>query len=399
MDRTYDQERLKTLRGILKTAPIDSRPAGRPIRAYLAELRDFTNAGNYTRHLVDRDGCDITGMLARQQVLRCCHDPEIPPLAAFALCMAWGGQRMDHYRQCLNSPTLLHMLTELRQSRGTRLQDYAMASGMRVAGLGTTFLSKLLYFLRPTRDAYVIDQWVTKSLQMLVDPCPLRPIKWGGPHPETTPIEYDEACRCLEEIGEKLGGLSGETTEQLLFSHPGGAWRSIIEDTFRSGATASPGRPRSQARDAASGDCPFCRLAEEVRSAHQKALESGRELPSTTTPSVHHICDRVSPCRVYCGRVWDIEFYYHINKNFVRVGAFLPRKVAEKHQRLQARGLEISPDFWGPVEFGNPGTTLSLSIRVRGGSDGHGSQSGDLVSRSANGMVEIYQRINRLMLH
>lgn len=377
--RIYNAERLEILKGLLAGAPVATCPAGRPPRAYLDDLAELENLGGadtkaQVQRLLEQHGVEMARPLDRQQVLTFCRNPEMPTLGAFALCMAWGGQRMDHYRSCLESPALIGLLEQLRKSKRSRLEDYALASGMMVKGLGVSFLTKLLFFLRPRRDAYILDQWIAKSLKFLIQPpCTVKLVKWGGPHHETTPHEYDEACLALEEIGALLGGLSGDLTEQLLFSRPSGEWRIQVDKAFyatdnASSNKASRGRPKNKAAESSSDQvCQLCALATKVMASHLEAVKAHRKVPPSLTPAVHHLCNRVSPCRVYCGREWGIEFYYHINKGSIRVGAFVPRATANRYRDLKSRGLDISPGFWGYAEFRQGRETISLSIKVPAG--------------------------------
>ncbi len=391
--RIYYEERLEFLKGLLDGAPVATCPAGRPPRAYLDDLAGMEELGGadikaQVQRLLEQHGVGMARPLDRQQVLAFCQNPEMPTLGAFALCMAWGGQRMDHYRSCLGSTALIGLLEQLRKSERSRLEDYALASGMMVKGLGVSFLTKLLFFLRPRRDAYILDQWIAKSLDFLMEsPCAVKLVKWGGPHHETTPHEYDEACLALEEIGALLGGLSGDLTEQLLFSRPSGEWRIQVDKAFyspdnassdnRSSNKASRVRPRNNP----AGACQLCDLAKEVMDRHLEAVKAHRKVPPSLTPAVHHLCNRVSPCRVYCGREWGIEFYYHINKGSIRVGAFFPRATANRYRDLETRGL----DYWKPAVFGRGRETISLSIKV----------PGELIDVAVNQMEVLFQSIDR----
>jgi hypothetical protein len=322
----------------------------------------------------------------------------MPTLGAFAICMAWGGQRMDHYRRCFQRPALLvGLLEKLRKSERSRLEDFALADGMQIPGLGVSFLTKLLFFLRPRRDAYILDQWIAKSLKLLVDPCPIRLAKWGGPHAETSPLEYEEACQALEDIGKSLGGLSGYEAEQLLLSSPAGAWRREVHDGF-SVCSETSKRQDSAVKSKVFGEsCPFCELASKIVTRHLEASREYRHVPISVTPAVHHLCGRPSPCRVYCGRELGIEFYYHINSHFIRAGAFFPKKIAFQYHDLKARGLALDQDFWGPVAFGGSGKTISLSVRVVGEIQVTGPQLEDFLSRAVDAMEDLYGRLDRVL--
>jgi hypothetical protein len=403
MERSYNTEWLDKLKGLRLEGESKPGPVGRPVREYLSDTALFRAWGGgdlefKVARLLETGGASVMRPLDRNQVLKFCQNPEMPTLGAFAICMAWGGQRMDHYRRCFERPALLvGLLEKLRKSEKSRLEDFALADGMQIPGLGVSFLTKLLFFLRPRRDAYILDQWIAKSLKLLVDPCPIRLAKWGGPHAETSPLEYEEACQALEEIGGSLGGLSGDEAEQLLFSSPAGAWRREVQGGFSVCSETSKRQGPAVKSKGFGESCPFCELASKIVTRHLEASRECRHVPISVTPAVHHLCGRPSPCRVYCGRELEIEFYYHINNHFIRAGAFFPKKIALQYHDLKARGMALGQDFWGPVAFGGSGKTISLSVRVVGEIQATGQQLEDFLDGAVDAMEELYGRLDKVL--
>jgi hypothetical protein len=68
--------------------------------------------------------------LTRDQVRAIARDSSIPPLAAYACIMAWGGQRMNHFVSSLDTSTRIRRLVEyLRDSSRDRAQDFDYVTG------------------------------------------------------------------------------------------------------------------------------------------------------------------------------------------------------------------------------------------------------------------------------
>lgn len=173
--------------------------------------------------------------LTRDQVRAIARDSSIPPLAAYACIMAWGGQRMNHFVSSLDTSTLIRRLVEyLRDSSRDRAQDFDYVTGKAalVKGLSISFYTKLLFFLREKPNAYILDQWTAKSARLLFPELNIRLTAQGLPDPGTTPREYEEYCSALESCcGPRAWGdnwQSGEEIERGLFDKPGGKWRQHV---------------------------------------------------------------------------------------------------------------------------------------------------------------------------
>ena len=131
--------------------------------------------------------------------------------------------------------------------------------------------------------------------------------------------------------------------------------------------------------------------------SHHAAVKNHRKVPASATPAVHHLCNRISPCRVYCGKERGIEYYYHINRGSVRVSAFLPHSVVGLHR---AALTEKGRTFWGRVELRESARTLSLSIPVSpenpesGAIDSSGEERSKLIDEAVKAMEELYRRVD-----
>jgi hypothetical protein len=349
-----------------------------------------------------RMGFDPNAPLRRFQVRFLCRNSQINDFQAYAFVMAWGGQRMSHFRSSANDNHLLDLVKQLRTSKLSRSEDFerCRAACAGIKGLGISFFSKLLYFLRPKTDAYILDQWIAKSLSVLFNPSPVRMAPWGGPHPMTTATEYDACCEAIEQLGLKLGGWSGDQVEQLLFDRPGGKWRTYVTNCL-AGATDEE-LAEFETTEASPCDdthsCLPCTLAEIVAAMHREAAESESKIPAFADPSVQHSCQRTSPCRVYCGINGDgWQWYYHINKASVRVGAFIPRSSKDCLGNLGKRGEEIDSKFWEGITISDHGDTCSISICVSGGCNAPLSDFPETADRAVSAMENLNRRISQIL--
>jgi hypothetical protein len=350
--------------------------------------------------IIRKMGINPDAPLTRDQVRAICSNNKVGAFQAYAVVMAWGGQRMSHFRSSANDSHLLDLVKQLRTSKLSRSEDFerCRVACAGIKGLGISFFSKLLYFLRPKTDAYILDQWIAKSLSVLFHPSPVRMAPWGGPHPMTTATEYDACCEAIEQLGLKLGGWRGDQVEQLLFDRPRGKWRTYVTNCL-AGATDEE-LAEFETTEASPCDdthsCLPCILAEIVAAMHREAAEGGSKIPAFTDPSVQHSCQRTSPCRVYCGTEDGREWYYHINQASVRVGVFIPRRLKDAHRKLRKRGEEIDSGFWDGITISDSGDTCSISINVSGGSNSPLNEFPDIADRAVVAMEKLYRQLSRI---
>ena len=150
--------------------------------------------------------------LRRSRVHEICRDENIPVLEAYAVAMAWGGQHPVHFSSSIEEPSrsrLERMLHELRNSRNHREKDFEVVQSActRIRGLGISFFSKLLFFFRPDPDAFILDQWTAKSMDLLFEDPPVSVSRFGFPAPDTSPIQYD----LFEVLSEVVDGRAAKS--------------------------------------------------------------------------------------------------------------------------------------------------------------------------------------------
>lgn len=214
--------------GIFPSPPVQGR-VGRPVRNYLV-------------HISPRGPTGWTlppfATLHRAEVREICRDHTIPVLEAYAICMAWGGKRWDHFCSSVagaSQANLEKLLNDLRVSTCTRAEDFKRAklAAVGVKGLGISFYTKLLFFFRPEPDAYILDQWTAKSIIKLINPGPVR-LKNGLPADNTTEEEYEAYCKAIEELATALSSSenswTAEDVETGLFDRPRSRWRLHLGD-------------------------------------------------------------------------------------------------------------------------------------------------------------------------
>ena len=188
---------------------------------------------------------NINGPLTRTQVREICTNPAVNPLAAYAVAMAWGGQKDINFESSIKAPVLPDLLQNLRNSQQERGADFQKTQKVvaQIEGVGIAFFTKLLYFFRSQPDAYILDQWTAKSACILFEHPPVRLGQRGNdkgyypPADDTTAVEYGAFCSAIECLATELwpGVIgAGQFAEAAMFDvgKGKGVWRSFVKDHF-----------------------------------------------------------------------------------------------------------------------------------------------------------------------
>jgi hypothetical protein len=354
-----------------------------------------------------------TGALNRSQIIGLCHDSDVNVLVAYAAVMAWGGRNYHNYQLSLedkNHLRLIPILETLRSSTQSRQEDFTamQQAAESIKGLGISFYTKLLFFMRPTSDAYILDQFTAKSAGLLFDDCRVALNYSGYPDPKTPPISYEWFCDAIEKLGRSRAShpsWTGEQTEQAMFDVRGGKWRRYIlkmygepvAETSLERISSIPSTPPTIS------DLPQTKLSPELEAKslalliaqiHGKAYHNGEELPGSSPKPTNS-----PPIRVHCRLVDGVIWQYALQKHSVHAQVFIPPKQIGRYDELRSH-LEISDHDFGHGIHGSGdkgGKTRSLRKTVDGGLDADPSQWDKIAQNAVEAMAVLFQRLNELL--
>jgi hypothetical protein len=328
--------------------PPEQGPVGKRPESYFKDLP--APAGTYVASIAKVPGVG-SKILDRGQVRKVSQDTTIDPLVAYACIMAWGGRNFRNYRLSLgngNATKVGDLVRYLRASGGSREEDFAYTqkAAEKIPGLGISFYTKLLFFLRKKPDAYILDQWTAKSASVLSSFPKIKLTSLGLPHPKTSPKSYEAFCAAIDNCAGPSGWgsawKSGEDVERTIFDRPGGKWRTWLNSHFEnadgkitpkqqprgSGANppkppkAPPGAPPAPGGnlggDGPQGEDRQRAFAEFLRQFYLRNLEAGAFLPEKcghfARPNKLHVMGRNGP-------IWQ----FVINDSEVHAEIFFPK--------------------------------------------------------------------------
>lgn len=99
-------------------------------------------------------------------------------------------------------------------------------------GMGAAYFTKLIFFCEPSHKGYIMDQWTSKSVNLLTGKDVVYLRIDGYVNKKNTVKNYQCFCEYIEKLASKLG-TSGEKVEMAMFSKGGSnkwPWRQYVID-------------------------------------------------------------------------------------------------------------------------------------------------------------------------
>lgn len=177
------------------------------------------------------------GALCRNGLREFCARADTP--IAFLAIAAWGGMHRLHGGRAWSARTKwIPILEEVRSSERTRGEDFASLHALQVMGsfpgVRAPYFTKLLFFLRCKPDAYIMDQWTAKSVNLLMGREIVKLSPLGLVEPDNDWKRYEEFCNIVDYLA-KLLECDGSAAEHALISRGGRKpwkWREYVKSHF-----------------------------------------------------------------------------------------------------------------------------------------------------------------------
>lgn len=169
----------------------------------------------------------------------CAENSGFTDAEAFAAVMAWGGMRRDHGRLVKTRiDAVSGIIGRLRNGVLSRSQAFSEFHNLRTAkilpGMTAAYFTKLIFFCPRRHDGYIMDQWTSKSINLLFGDEVVDLSKAGFVTDKNDAERYEHFCKCIEQLG-RHAGWDPEETEVRLFSEgrKKGAWRNYVIANWR----------------------------------------------------------------------------------------------------------------------------------------------------------------------
>jgi hypothetical protein len=174
--------------------------------------------------------------LDRTRVRVLCRDQSMDVLIGYLAVMAWGSQRRDHGKSAWASRRVFaDVLDGLRQRKLSESEAYEFFIDNEISGLGPAYFTKLIYFFSAEETCFIMDQWTSKSVNLIFGEEKVRINSSGWVTRENTWSHYKSYCDSVRQLSRECG-QECEVIEQRLFSQGGkdpDPWRHYVKKHWR----------------------------------------------------------------------------------------------------------------------------------------------------------------------
>jgi hypothetical protein len=149
--------------------------------------------------------------------------------------LSWGGMRRDHGKRLFEN--LNHVMPIVEDLRNgvykTRKEAFEVFQNKRaeglLPGLGIGYFTKLICFLSPELNGYIMDQWVGKSINLITGEKIVSLTSNSWVNDKNDSIAYELFCSKIDELAKKLK-CDGIEAEKKIFSvgNGKGEWRKYL---------------------------------------------------------------------------------------------------------------------------------------------------------------------------
>lgn len=153
--------------------------------------------------------------------------------------LSWGGMNREHGKSLFQNKEWLNLIDKMRKNEiTTRVEAYELFKNLRknkkLKGMGPAYFTKLICFVNPNLKGYIMDQWTSKSINLLFDNKIVALTNSGHVADKNNASIYEDFCLKIEFLADLLN-LKPIDLEENLFSNGGfnkGKWRQFVVNNW-----------------------------------------------------------------------------------------------------------------------------------------------------------------------
>lgn len=153
--------------------------------------------------------------------------------------LSWGGMNREHGKSLFQNKEWLELIEKIKSNQiRTREEAYALFTALRknkkLKGMGPAYFTKLICFVNPSLKGYIMDQWTSKSINLLFKNKIIALTNSGHVADKNSSAIYEDFCLKIEYLADLLN-LKPIDIEENLFSNGGinkGKWRQFVVDNW-----------------------------------------------------------------------------------------------------------------------------------------------------------------------
>ena len=156
-------------------------------------------------------------------------------LTCSLIIFAWGGMNRNFGKMLLEDKSWLSIVKSIRnKSINSREESFNQFSFLRkrgkLKGMGIPYFTKLICFLNPSLNGFIMDQWTSKSINLITQEKNIWLNSQGLVTDKNRVEEYSKFCKTVEDLS-KIIDINPLDVEENLFSNGGrkkGLWRDYV---------------------------------------------------------------------------------------------------------------------------------------------------------------------------
>jgi hypothetical protein len=153
--------------------------------------------------------------------------------------LSWGGMNREHGKSLFKNKEWIDIITKMRNNEiETRKEAYelfvVLRKNKKLKGMGPAYFTKLICFVNPKLKGYIMDQWTSKSINLLFENKTVFMNVNGHVSDKNSAQIYEDFCIKIEYLADLLN-LKSIYLEENLFSNGGinkGKWRQFVVDNW-----------------------------------------------------------------------------------------------------------------------------------------------------------------------
>jgi len=166
--------------------------------------------------------------------------------------LSWGGMNREHGKSLFKNKEWLEVIERMRETAVNRKDAYEQFKNLRknkkLVGMGPAYFTKLICFANRDLNGYIMDQWTSKSMNILTGSSFINLTSQGSVSDRNSADTYEKFCNLIEELSD-IVRMAPLDTEEALFSYGGrkkGEWRSFVIQSW--GGPKKAAKSRSKVR-------------------------------------------------------------------------------------------------------------------------------------------------------
>ena len=249
----FHQDKLDKLKCCIDKEEIEEWQSPMSIRKFVEKVLQHRRLSDFKSEVDLEIFCDKK--IDRCDVRKFVDNKDANALAKVLFTLAWGGMNLHNASYALKSyqncwKEIVDDMLEKNLCRDEAYKRFhSLVENGKLTHMGPAYFTKLIYFLEPKHNGYIMDQWTARSMNLLrksneceIQLIPTTKRKSDGfrnfrVNPKKNDVcIYRAFCEDLEHLADYLK-IDPENTEKLIFSKGGrgekmGCWRRfVLEET------------------------------------------------------------------------------------------------------------------------------------------------------------------------